>query len=71
MSCIKIDNNKCKSCYLCINVCPLGLIKKSNIIGSSGECVVEFSDADSKCLGCAMCATVCPDLAIVEVSKDE
>ena len=71
MSYIKIDNGKCKSCYLCVDACPMKLIKKSSVIGVSGEPVVEFSDSNSKCLGCAICATVCPDLAIVEVVKDE
>ncbi len=71
MSCITIDKTKCKSCYLCINACPLNLIQKSNIASDSGNLLVEFIDKDSKCLGCKQCATVCPDLAIVKVDKDE
>ena len=30
MSLIKINNSRCKSCYLCVNTCPKALIKKSN-----------------------------------------
>ena len=70
MSYIKIDAKKCKSCYLCIDVCPKKLIKKSDITGKTGENVVEFQDNDSQCLGCAQCALVCPDIAIVEVCKE-
>lgn len=71
MSYIKIDKDKCKSCYLCIDACPLKLIKKSETIGKTGENVVEFEDKEQKCLACAQCALVCPDIAITEVYKDE
>ena len=27
---IVIDRDVCKGCYLCINACPKGLLKKSN-----------------------------------------
>jgi 2-oxoglutarate ferredoxin oxidoreductase subunit delta len=71
MSHIVIDDNKCKACYLCINECPMKLIKVSEAkTNSLGNNIVEFCDEENKCLGCAMCATRCPDLAIVEVIKD-
>lgn len=69
MSYIKLDQNKCKSCYLCIDVCPYKLLKKSSHIGSTGELTVEFSDTENKCIGCAQCAIVCPEIAIVEVNR--
>ena len=32
---IIIDNNRCKSCYLCVSTCPKGLIKKSvKVVGN-------------------------------------
>ncbi len=71
MSHIELDNDKCKSCYLCIDACPKKLIKKSSQIGNTGEYIVEFQDDNNQCLGCAMCALVCPDLAITSVYKDE
>lgn len=70
MSYIKIDKDKCKSCYLCMDVCPYKLIKKSNNIGTTGEYTVEFSDSEKKCLGCAQCAIVCPEIAIIEVNRE-
>ena len=69
MSYIEIDKNKCKSCYLCMDVCPFKLIKKSDATGKTGELVVEFADSDQKCIGCAQCAMVCPDIAITKVIK--
>lgn len=69
MSYIEIDKNKCKSCYLCIDVCPHKLIKKSSITGKTGEYVVEFKDDEKKCIACRACAMTCPDIAIVGVFK--
>lgn len=69
MNSIKIDKKKCKACYLCIDVCPKKLIKKSSEANSMGAFPVEFCNPDNECLGCAMCAIRCPDLAISEVVK--
>lgn len=69
MSYIKIDQEKCKSCYLCIDVCPKKLIQKSEKTGKTGNNVVEFKDENSQCIGCTQCALVCPDIAITEVYR--
>lgn len=69
MSCIKINSDKCKSCYLCIDVCPKKLIKKSTVLGKTGEYVVEFKDENNECIACKSCAMICPDIAIEEVIK--
>jgi 2-oxoglutarate ferredoxin oxidoreductase subunit delta len=70
VSYIKIDKNKCKACYLCIDVCPKKLIKIGTGANSLGNFPVEFQDPENQCLGCAICAMRCPDLAITEVYKD-
>jgi len=69
MAHIVIDENKCKSCYICVGTCPKGLIKKSSKTSKLGDYLVEFEDKNNECIGCAMCATRCPDMAIVEVIK--
>ena len=68
MSLIKVNNSRCKSCYLCISTCPKGLIKKSSNTNRLGDYLVKFDDKNNECIGCAMCAKRCPDLAI-EVFK--
>jgi 2-oxoglutarate ferredoxin oxidoreductase subunit delta len=68
MSLIKINNSRCKSCYLCVNICPKGLIKKSQETNRLGDYLVEFDDKNEECIACAMCAKRCPDMAI-EVFK--
>ena len=69
MGLIKINNSRCKSCYICVNTCPKGLIKKSEKTNRLGDYLVEFDDKNNECIACAMCAKRCPDLAI-EVFKD-
>ena len=68
MARIVIDENRCKSCYLCVETCPKGLIKKSKRVNKLGEFLVEFSDEKNECIGCAMCATMCPD-CVIEVRR--
>ena len=68
MSLIKVNNLRCKSCYLCVTTCPKGLIKKSEETNRLGDYLVEFDDKNNECIGCAMCAKRCPDMAI-EVYK--
>jgi len=64
-----IDRDTCKGCYLCVNVCPKHLLKKSSEPNAYGFFPIEFVDERNECLGCAICATHCPDVAIKEVYK--
>lgn len=70
MSHIILDSSKCKSCYLCVDVCPKKLIKCDGKIGKTGQPTARFEDINNECLACAQCACVCPDLAIVSVVKE-
>ncbi len=66
----KVSFNKafCKSCGLCIGVCPKHIISISESeINSKGYFVAEVLEMD-KCIGCAFCATMCPD-CVIEVEK--
>lgn len=71
MNYIKIDKNKCKACYLCIDVCPKKLINAGTYENSLGAFPVEFIDENNECLACGICAIRCPHLAITEVIKSE
>lgn len=64
---ITLDSEACKACYLCISVCPEGLIAVSQRLNQKGYYPAEVVEADTqgrKCTGCATCATICPDVAI-------
>ena len=60
---MEVDVDKCKGCYLCIQVCPKKCIEKSDKFSKTGY----FPAKDSKegcCIACQSCARICPDLAI-------
>lgn len=52
---------------LCIEACPLDLIKLSGKFNKKGYEVPEFID-NGKCTGCTYCALSCPD-TIIEIYK--
>jgi 2-oxoglutarate ferredoxin oxidoreductase subunit delta len=61
---IIIDAELCKSCNLCVNVCPNKIIGVSKeLFNKKGHHPAFVVDA-GKCTGCALCAVVCPDVAI-------
>lgn len=55
---------RCKSCGLCVNVCPKGIIHVDrHFLNAKGYHPVRVTEMD-KCIGCAFCATICPDCVI-------
>lgn len=79
MAKIIIDQDRCKGCFLCVNFCPKGLIKKSIKLNKQGLNFVEFSrrnnlnkggippkagDLSVVCIGCRQCEVICPDCCI-------
>jgi 2-oxoglutarate ferredoxin oxidoreductase subunit delta len=61
---IKINEERCKGCAVCIQFCPLKLLsinpQKINHAGYNVVCINELD----KCIGCGMCAMMCPDQAL-------
>ena len=57
-----IKSEYCKSCGLCINICPKKVLFKGNSPNSRGYYPVEADD--SKCIACSLCGLICPDIAI-------
>jgi len=57
----------CKSCGLCISICP----KKALSIGSAANAKGYYSVivAENNCIGCGLCGVMCPDLAL-EIYKE-
>ena len=62
MAKIEISREYCKSCGLCMDVCPFKLIDWSEEAGETGFWV-EQKDSE-KCTGCKLCAIMCPECAI-------
>lgn len=66
MAKVKILEEYCKGCQLCVKACPkniLGIGKETNAKGYQYAQVIKEG-----CIGCKFCAVSCPDAAI-EVYK--
>lgn len=61
---IKIDEDLCKGCELCVSVCPKKILsldtEKTN---KAGYYPAKVTNMDA-CIGCACCAGMCPEIAI-------
>ncbi len=68
MNHVRIDRERCKSCGLCIEVCPKHLLDYSKDLNSHGYHPIELRDED-KCSACTLCGVVCPEGG-VEVYKE-
>jgi len=67
---IKIDQERCKGCALCVEFCPKKVIFLSNKLNQKGYFVAEFKEnPETECTGCVTCAIMCPEVA-VEVYKN-
>jgi len=67
---IKINEDKCKGCMLCVSFCPRGLIIPAENLNKKGIRCVKYKTEKTKstCTGCGMCAVMCPE-ACIEVYK--
>ena len=64
MSRIKVDEEYCKGCGLCVNVCPRKIVTlDEKHLTSKGYHPAGCMDFD-KCIGCKFCAMMCPESAI-------
>lgn len=60
---VVVNENKCKGCRLCVDVCPEGILVPSSKNNRMGIYVVQVKK-HGKCRGCIRCAIICPDVAI-------
>lgn len=67
---VKIKEDRCKGCKLCIDFCPSGALGISKKINKKGLHPVEVIHKE-KCTGCGICFLVCPDVAIEIYKEDE
>jgi 2-oxoglutarate ferredoxin oxidoreductase subunit delta len=60
---IIIDDQFCKGCNLCIEVCPRKVFSGSSKRSRAGYSIPQAADP-GKCSVCSLCEMTCPDLAI-------
>ena len=60
---IIIDEEMCKGCSICIEVCPKGALEISVKINRRGYYIPIVKDQEI-CACCRLCEHICPDFAI-------
>ncbi len=58
-----INQEFCKGCGLCVNICPKKILTIEDGFNSKGYYPATIFD-EEKCIACGFCAQVCPDVAI-------
>lgn len=65
---IKLLEERCKGCGLCIEFCPRKVLSFSKERNLQGYRVVAFNDFE-RCNACGICFLMCPE--VVFVSEEE
>ena len=58
-----IDAERRKSCLLCVEFCPRGVLEVSEETNERGFHPVVMGD-EERCTGCGICALMCPSVCI-------
>jgi 2-oxoglutarate ferredoxin oxidoreductase subunit delta len=65
---IVIVEDLCKGCGICVEFCPVKILKMSSQMTKKGIYPPEVIDA-ARCAGCRICQYYCPDLAIFVIGR--
>jgi NAD-dependent dihydropyrimidine dehydrogenase PreA subunit len=64
---LKVDENECKGCGLCMDACPPKVIGLSERLNHYGYRTATY--AGKGCTGCGICFMVCPEPGAITVYK--
>jgi 2-oxoglutarate ferredoxin oxidoreductase subunit delta len=67
---ITINEEWCKGCYICVEVCPRQVLKVDGDRFLRGFHPVRIAKLED-CTVCRQCELLCPDLAIVVQNDDD
>jgi 2-oxoglutarate ferredoxin oxidoreductase subunit delta len=65
-----LKTDRCKGCYLCVEVCPLKSLEASDELNVKGIYPPSLK-VGSNCVFCGMCEYTCPDFAIYVVKVEK
>jgi 2-oxoglutarate ferredoxin oxidoreductase subunit delta len=69
---IKINNERCKGCYLCVRACPAHILSAGSAANAAGVRPAQVATG-AECKACGACHAVCPDMcvSVYEVVEQE
>jgi len=66
---VGFDEDRCKSCELCLHACPKDVLKIRDGLNRLGYHPAYVRDEDQElCISCGLCAMMCQD-AVIEVFR--
>ncbi len=63
MNRVEVDQDRCKACGLCIEVCNKELLSIAGELNAKGYHPIAVHDLE-KCTACGLCGVVCPEGAL-------
>ncbi len=66
---IEIEEEYCKGCAYCIEICPKGVLAESLKVNKKGYTLPEVKNIE-ECIRCKKCELICPEMAI-SIKKEE
>lgn len=66
---VVFNEDSCKGCGLCVNVCPTEIIYLADRLNGKGYRPATVTEQE-KCISCVACARICPDY-VIEVYRPE
>jgi NAD-dependent dihydropyrimidine dehydrogenase PreA subunit len=64
---VEIESDLCKECSLCVEACPVNVLRISENLNTMGYHPVEY--IGDGCTGCGICFYVCPEPGSIRVYK--
>jgi len=64
---VEIEHDLCKECSLCVEACPVNVLRISENLNVMGYHPVEYIGIG--CTGCGICFYVCPEPGTIRVYK--
>jgi 2-oxoglutarate ferredoxin oxidoreductase subunit delta len=67
---VVFNEHYCKSCSLCVEVCPVNVIFLADYLNGKGYRPATVTDQEN-CISCAKCGQICPDGVISVYRPDK
>lgn len=68
MNLVRVCDDECKGCAICVSVCPKGCLAMSGELNANGYEYVSFIE-NSPCTACGLCFLSCPEPSALTVCR--